>query len=282
MELPITAFDVVVLGAIVIAAFFAASRGFVHEVTSVAAWLGAAVTTLILFPALRPLFRDQIEPAILADAAGLIGIFVAALLPLSFLSYRLSELVSKGAMAPLDRALGAVWGAGTALAGFGLLFLVFTALAPDRDDQPDWLTASATYPLITGAADVMASLGTVLEPVTVEQPGTSPSQRAAPQEPAGGPARDIGSLIRETVAPEAAPTANGAAPATAPAPQPARPAATPASSGTAAAPDRDENANDSGTPTTYGPRDRRALEQLLTTTDAPTPDTPPDPEELRR
>src|SRR5262245_56960118 len=90
---PLTIVDLIVLGILMISAMIAWHRGFMKEVLTVSAWLVAALAAVFFWPATKPFARSLVEPQMLADILALVGVFFMLLIPTSFVSFRLSEMV---------------------------------------------------------------------------------------------------------------------------------------------------------------------------------------------
>jgi membrane protein required for colicin V production len=158
MESDLTIVDYVVLGILLISALIAAYRGFLKETLSVSSWLVAALAAVFFWPITKPFARALLEPQILADILALIGIFFLILIPASFISFRLSELVRESRAGPLDRSLGFVFGLARGLLVVGLGYVVFLSLA-DEEHHPDWVRDARLLPVVKGTADVIRTLG---------------------------------------------------------------------------------------------------------------------------
>ena len=85
-------------------------RGATREVLGIAGWIGALATVFYGLPLLRPLGRQYIHNAMLADAviAGLL--FVLSLAVFILISRTLSVRVKGSLLGGLDRSLGLVFG----------------------------------------------------------------------------------------------------------------------------------------------------------------------------
>lgn len=149
--------DVVVVAIIIASIVYAAYRGFVSETLSIFAWIAAAFATLYFGPWLAHLTRDMISPSWLGTVVGYGAVFLVVLIPLSFMSYRLSEGVKKSQVSAIDRALGGAFGVVRGLAIIGIAYLVFSAIVP-IPSQPGWIANARLLPLIQGSAEVVASL----------------------------------------------------------------------------------------------------------------------------
>jgi membrane protein required for colicin V production len=158
MEIPLTIVDFVVLGILLISGLIAAYRGFMKETLTVSAWFVAALAAVFVWPAAKPFARSLLQPAMLADILALIGVFFLLLIPASFVSFRLTELVRGSHAGPLDRSLGFVFGVARGLLVVGLGYIVYSSLAPSAK-QPEWVREARLLPVVKGTADVILSLG---------------------------------------------------------------------------------------------------------------------------
>jgi membrane protein required for colicin V production len=155
---PLTIVDLIVLGILGISGTIAWYRGFMKEVLTVSAWLIAALAAVFFWPATKPFARSLVEPKLLADILALAGVFFMLLIPTSFVSFRLSEMVRESRAGPLDRSLGFVFGVARGLLVAGLGYLIYASLAPAKT-HPDWVREARLLPVVKGTADVLASLG---------------------------------------------------------------------------------------------------------------------------
>ena len=149
--------DIAVLGIVVISGLLAFWRGFVREVLSLGAWIGAAVATLYLFKFAQPVARAYIEVELIADIAAGVAVFIVALLALSLISHAVSRRVRESTLGPLDRSLGLVFGLARGAAVVALAYLIFAALLPP-EDRPVWVTEARSEPLMVEGALFLASI----------------------------------------------------------------------------------------------------------------------------
>jgi len=147
-----------VLGILLVSGLFATYRGFLNETLSIVAYAVAAVGAVVMAPLLKPLAQSVVGPDWLAYGLSLVGLFLVLLIPLSFISFRISESVQGSPIGPLDRSLGFVFGVARGLVIVGAAYLVFSLLAPPKD-HPDWIREARLLPVVKGTADVLRSLG---------------------------------------------------------------------------------------------------------------------------
>ena len=120
-------FDVVVLIILLISMLYAASRGFMREVISIAALLVAAIATLFVWGQFRFAAQDFISPAWLADGALLVGVFFIVYLIMVLIMSKIGKSIAGKESGFLDRILGAVFGIARGLIIAALGVLVLTA-----------------------------------------------------------------------------------------------------------------------------------------------------------
>jgi len=146
--------DIVVIVILLISGVLAFMRGFVHEVLSIGAWVGAAVAALYGLVFVQPFARDLILVAALADAAAFIFVFLLTLFALSVVTKALSRHIQNSAFNNLDRSLGFVFGlarAAVILCGF----VIVLEWLMTRDQYPEWIAKAKTLPVMEVGADVL-------------------------------------------------------------------------------------------------------------------------------
>lgn len=147
-----TAFDIVVVLMIGLAALLGVMRGFVTEILSLIAWV-AGVAALQLFYKPGAALAAGVTGS---ETGGAILAFVLIFL-VTFIGFRLiarllGERTRQSIVGPVDRALGLGFGAIKGLIGASLLFLLvnlFFDVTWGRDEpKPEWLRSAKTYPLL--------------------------------------------------------------------------------------------------------------------------------------
>ena len=149
-NLPINGLDLAVGIVLLISALLAFMRGFVHEVLSVAAWVGAVLAVIQGLPFARPFARKFIPIDRVADSVAAVAIFLLVLLVLSILTNAVSRSVQKSALNNLDRSLGFVFGIGRALVILGIGLIITDWVTARR---PGWMAQAKTLPVIELTAD---------------------------------------------------------------------------------------------------------------------------------
>ena len=155
--MPVNITDITVLVVLLVSAFLAYTRGLVHEILSVAGWIGGAATTIYVFPIAQPFGRELISIKLAADLATGLVVFIISLAILSVLSNAISKRVQNSTLNALDRSLGFLFG--LARGGFlvCLIYMGIKWMLPIAD-QPGWLRSARTMPLIESGADQLRIL----------------------------------------------------------------------------------------------------------------------------
>lgn len=149
--------DIAVVVVLLVSTVLAVARGFVRETLSILAWAAAAIATLYFGPPLAKFLAARISTPLLGPVLAFAGIFLVVLIPLSFLSFRLSERVRKSPVGMLDRLLGVLFGLVRGLALVGVAYLAISLVVPVRA-QPLWLTQARFMPVIQRSSDVILAL----------------------------------------------------------------------------------------------------------------------------
>ncbi|MBI1239716.1 MAG: hypothetical protein GC199_10300 [Alphaproteobacteria bacterium] len=157
VELPITIGDVIIALVVIVSAAHATSHGLTAETLRVAAWIVAAVATARFFPVFRPVAEANLQPAWLATTVGVLALFLIVLIPLSFITYRISSSVVTGRVSSLDRSLGFFFGVARGLVVLAVALIGLTMLVP-RDQHPVWLREARLLPLVQATGNVLLSV----------------------------------------------------------------------------------------------------------------------------
>jgi membrane protein required for colicin V production len=149
--------DIIVLAVIGISGLFAFARGFVKEVFSIGAWVGAALIALYAFPHVQPVARKLIASAAIADGAAAVVVFLVSVIALSIVASAIAARVKGSALSALDRTLGLVFGLarGVVIACIGWLA---AAWALPEKDWPDWARGARTRPFLASGAETLRAL----------------------------------------------------------------------------------------------------------------------------
>lgn len=149
--------DLAVLVVIALSAIFAFARGFVREVLSIAAWVGAAAITLYGFNYVLGITTRFVTTTLLADLIAGAGLFLASLILLTILTSSLARLVQWSALTPIDRTLGLIFGLARGVVLVSIAYFAVDITLPPNE-RPVWLRDARSQPLLAQGADMLRSV----------------------------------------------------------------------------------------------------------------------------
>src|SRR3954470_1571239 len=156
----LTALDIVVILLIGAGALFGWLRGFVCEVLSLLAWFLAIAALRYLYEPVHSLLVGPIGTG--ASVAAFVLVFGLVFLGGKLASRRLGSRVRQSVVGPIDRVLGAGFGALKGLIGATLLYLAanlgYATIWGRAAIRPAWMTQSRTYPLPQSSSATMVDL----------------------------------------------------------------------------------------------------------------------------
>lgn len=156
-DLPVTLFDLIVGGIVLLSTLLALSRGAVREALGLATWIGAIVAAVYAFEPVRPMLLEAIGNELLTDAATLAIVFFVPFFALRLVSGMIARAVSASALGPVDKFLGLGFGfARGALIVCGA-YLVGSVIVA-REQHPDWIKTAMLQPPVEQGADWLATL----------------------------------------------------------------------------------------------------------------------------
>jgi membrane protein required for colicin V production len=150
--------DFAVLGVLLISALIALSRGLVHEVLSIGAWVAAVLVAIWGFPYGKDFTRQYIKLPILADGVTATVLFLVTLIVCAALSHALARNVRSSTFGALDRSLGLLFGLARGAVLICFAYLLYTWAIPNEADQPDIIKSARSRPLVASGADMLKSL----------------------------------------------------------------------------------------------------------------------------
>jgi len=146
IETHLNLFDAVVICVLTLSCLFAFFRGFVREVLSLGAWIGAAIVTIYYFPVMAAHLRPHFKSAIGAAGVGTLIIYTGALIGFSLVNAVIIKYVRSGNdVGMLDNAMGFMFGAARGAFLISLGYFLLTIAMPEKD-YPIWIKQSVTRP----------------------------------------------------------------------------------------------------------------------------------------
>lgn len=140
--------DLGIFSTVLISVVIGIARGATRELMSLVSWFGSALLTVLLFPHVKEIARNNISHGLIADFITACVLFVLFLTLLSVLNYACSNFVKKSAFSGVDRFLGGIFGL---IRGILLVAVVDIAICQwfvTGSQEPEWLQASRLRPQI--------------------------------------------------------------------------------------------------------------------------------------
>jgi membrane protein required for colicin V production len=181
--------DLFVIVVVLLSGVFALARGLVREVLAIFSWIGAAFATFYGFDYLSPYMLRLIGEPTIANVVTGASIFLVVLFILSLIAGMIAGAVRGTAAGSVDRTLGFVFGLARGAVLICLVYMGLSWAIPPRE-QPAWIQAARTVPLMERGADFLYSLA----PAHVRNSGYRPNaerrtdNRSASQPPAASTA----------------------------------------------------------------------------------------------
>jgi len=153
-----TLFDIIAGLLLLASGVFGFIRGFTREVTTVLAFIAAAVIAVWALRYTGPLVRDAIHTPWLAYTAAVLAVFIIAYVVLRLLAGQLTQRVRQTtALSSLDRVLGLGVGLVRGVVIVAAFALLITVSTP-KERMPPWLTKARLWPLANASASVLKTV----------------------------------------------------------------------------------------------------------------------------
>lgn len=183
VETSLNLFDLGVAIIVGLSALLSFFRGFIREVLSLGAWVGAAIITLYAFPHVADWLQPQMKNTMVASGLAAMGTFMCALIVISIFNGLLLKYVKTGSdVGLLDNALGLAFGVARGVLLVAIAYFIMTVvLRPE--DYPDWVKQAVTRPYVEDAAKWVASVApNYLDDMSKlkKEPGTAPTSGEQP------------------------------------------------------------------------------------------------------
>lgn len=147
-----TALDIIVLLLVGGGLFLGFMRGFVMEVLSLLAWVAAILALKFFHEPVAAALADSVGTEAGAAVAAFALIFGIVFVAGKLVARAIGTATKTSVIGPIDRVLGAGFGALKGLIGATLLYLaanlVFDTVNGRSAERPEWISQSRTYPLL--------------------------------------------------------------------------------------------------------------------------------------
>ncbi|MDQ4419930.1 CvpA family protein [Sphingobium sp. DEHP117] len=150
---------VLLMGGMAVTGFL---RGFVQEVLSLLAWVVAVVAVRLFLAPITDLAGVWIGAGATASLLAFGGLFALTFLAGKLIAGRVGQGVRSSVIGPMDRVLGAGFGALKGLVVATLAFLAFSLAYQfffGKDGGlPGWISTSRSYPLLNASGEAMSQM----------------------------------------------------------------------------------------------------------------------------
>lgn len=158
VEAQLNMFDAIVILVFLLSTLLAFFRGFVREVLSLGAWLGAAVITIYAFEPVSNMLKKHTDKDMIAYLLGGLGTYIVVLIIISIINAVIIRYIKSGSeVGMLDNLLGLGFGALRGAFIVSLGYLVLT-LVVDEDSPPSWMKSAQTRSLAQTGALTLAKI----------------------------------------------------------------------------------------------------------------------------
>ena len=145
-------FDLGVLIIVGLSAMLSFFRGFVREVMSLGAWVGASIITLYAFPSVSKFIEPQVKSAVVASGLASMGTFFVVLILLSIVTSFILKFAKTGSeIGVLDNLVGLCFGVARGVLIVAIAYFVMTIVLVEKD-YPDWVKTAKSRPYVAKAA----------------------------------------------------------------------------------------------------------------------------------
>lgn len=137
-------------------------RGFVQEVLSLLAWALAVIAVRLFLAPVTDLAGLWIGAGAAASLLSFVGLFALTFIAGKFVAGRVGDGVRSSLIGPVDRVLGAGFGALKGLVIATLAFLAFSLgyhfFFGVQGGLPHWIEKSRSFPLLNASGEAMAQV----------------------------------------------------------------------------------------------------------------------------
>ncbi len=154
----LTAFDIIVLLLVALAALAGLARGFVGELASLLAWVAGVFTVRLFYTPAKLVAARFVTSEAAAAVLAFAVLFLVAFIAVRLIGNALSRSTKASLIGPIDRVLGLGFGAAKGVLAAALLFLlanlVFDTIDPGQP-SPEWLAKARTAPTLAMVSRTM-------------------------------------------------------------------------------------------------------------------------------
>ena len=153
----ITWIDVVVIAITLFSGFLSLMRGLSREILSLITWISSAAISIFMYSNLALFLKKFIKSSTVSNILSLTLIFIIVFIVLSYFSVKISQILARSFVGPLDKFLGIIYGVtrGVLIAA---MLVVLTTNIIEIPNKKMWLTNAKTYSLLNNIGGHVYSL----------------------------------------------------------------------------------------------------------------------------
>lgn len=157
IEAQLNYFDMAVIGIISLSCIFAFFRGFVKEILSLVAWVGAATITVAFFKPVSEMLAPHFAKPMTAAICTTLVLYVGSLIGFAIINRFIIKILKSGSeMGWIDNLLGLAFGA---LRGSFIVSLAFLMMSlAVQGTLPEWLQKAKTRPYVEKGAMMLVKI----------------------------------------------------------------------------------------------------------------------------
>lgn len=159
-QLSMNLFDAIVLGVLFLSALISFFRGFIRELLSLLAWVGAAFITLHFVVNVAEFLEPYVKKPMVAAIFATLGTYFVSLMVISLFSSVLVRYLKTGSdVGAFDNLMGLFFGVikGSLIVALGY-FLATIVLGPNKDDYPDWIKTAHSLPMVEKGTVILVGM----------------------------------------------------------------------------------------------------------------------------
>jgi membrane protein required for colicin V production len=154
----VTQFDLIAIGILAISGLIGFARGALRELTTLVAFVAAALIALLALRFTGPLARHWLHPAWVGNVAALLAGFLVSYIAIRIVGAGLARKVHQvESLGGLDRGAGLGLGLVRGFVILGVFQMVFSAATP-KERMPTWISHAVFYPAASDTAQALKAL----------------------------------------------------------------------------------------------------------------------------
>lgn len=149
--------DLAVITVVLVSGMLALLRGFTREVLAILSWVAAAAAAYFFYPLALPYIKPYISKDEIALAAAVASVFFVALVAVSLITVKLSDVILDSKVGALDRTLGFLFGAVRGALLAVVAFVFYSWLVPETN-QPEWIKDARAKPFLVAGGEKLREM----------------------------------------------------------------------------------------------------------------------------